>query len=65
MSAAIYNPLDLHADAPIYVWDRSEEVRNKILSLYPDRPVWVLEGPTVTHGGYRIAAGPLRAKAAP
>ena len=65
MSAAIYNPLDLRADAPIYVWDRNEEVRSKILSLYPDRPVWVLEGPTVTHAGYRIAAGPLTAEAKP
>jgi hypothetical protein len=65
MSAAIYNPIDLHSDTPVYVWDRSEEVRNKILSLYPDRPVWVLEGPTVTHAGYRIAAGPLRAGVAP
>ena len=65
MSAAIYNPLDLHADAPIYVWDRSDEVRQKILSLYPDRPVWVLEGPTVTHGGYRVASEPLKAEATP
>jgi hypothetical protein len=65
MSAAIYNPLDLRADAPIYVWDRNEEVRSKVLSLYPDRPVWVLEGPTVTHAGYRIAAGPLTAEAKP
>jgi hypothetical protein len=24
--------------------------------------VWVVEGPTITHGGYRIAAGPLNAR---
>ena len=65
MSAAIYNPLDLHADVPIYVWDRSPEVRATILSLYPDRSVWVLEGPTLTHEGYRIAAGPLTAGIVP
>jgi hypothetical protein len=64
-SAAIYNPLDLQADAPVYVWDRSAEVRAKIMSLYPDRPVWVLEGPTITGAGYRVAEGPLRAGATP
>src|SRR5579883_258767 len=61
MSAAIYNPLDLHSDAPIYAWDRSAEVRAKLLSLYPDRPVWVLEGPTITGAGNRVAEEPARA----
>ena len=65
MSAAVYNPLDLQSDAPIYVWDRSADVRSKIMSLYPDRPVWVLEGPTITGGGYRVAEGPLRAGTTP
>jgi hypothetical protein len=70
MSAAIYNPLDLHnsidrADAPIYVWDRNPEVRKRILTLYPDRPVWILEGPTLSGGEYRIAAGPIMAGVVP
>jgi hypothetical protein len=64
-SAAIYNPLDLQSAAPIYVWDRSAEVRSKIMSLYPDRPVWVLEGPTITGAGYRVAEGPLQAGTTP
>jgi hypothetical protein len=64
-SAAIYNPLDLQSDAPIYVWDRSADVRAKIVSLYPDRPVWVLEGPSITGAGYRVAEGPLQAGATP
>jgi hypothetical protein len=64
MSAAIYNPLDLQATVPVYVWDRNPEVRAKVLAVYPDRPVWVLDGPTRTHEGYRIAAGPLTAEAA-
>ncbi|NIQ31824.1 MAG: hypothetical protein GTN89_16105, partial [Acidobacteria bacterium] len=58
-SAAIYNPLDLQADAPVYAWDRSAEIRSRLLELYRDRPVWILDGPSVTGAGYEVAAGPL------
>ncbi|MFN8574369.1 MAG: hypothetical protein U0132_20120 [Gemmatimonadaceae bacterium] len=58
-SAAIYNPIDLRADAPIFVWDASPEVRRQALAAYPDRPVWVVEGTTVTGGAFRVSAGPL------
>ena len=57
-SAAIYNPIDLKADAPVYAWDRNPAVRAEVLRAYADRPVWILDGPTITHAGYRIAAGP-------
>jgi len=62
-SAAVYNPIDLKADAPVYAWDRNPEVRAQVLRAYADRPVWILEGPSITHAGYRIAAGPLNAGA--
>jgi len=59
-SAAIYNPLDLFADAPIYVfWDRDPRAAERVLELYDDRPIWVIEGPTVTDDGFEVAAGPL------
>ncbi len=58
-SAAIYNPLDLNSNAPVFVWDHDASVRAKILSIYPDRPTWIVEGPSITHAGYRVAAGPL------
>ena len=61
-SAAIYNPLDLHADAPIYAWDRSPEVRAAVLKAYSDRPVWVVNGPTITQRGFEVVEGPLSAK---
>jgi hypothetical protein len=64
-SAAIYNPLDLRSNAPIYVWDRDAAVRAKILSAYPDRPLWIVDGPSVTHAGYRVTAGPLPAGSQP
>jgi hypothetical protein len=61
-SAAIYNPLDLHADAPIYAWDRSPEVRAAVLKAYSDRPVWVVDGPTITQRGFEVVEGPMSAK---
>jgi hypothetical protein len=63
-SAAIYNPIDLNADAPVYAWDRNPAVRAEVLKVYSGRPVWVLEGPSITGAGYRIAAGPLNASTA-
>jgi Dolichyl-phosphate-mannose-protein mannosyltransferase len=61
-SAAIYNPLDLRGGETIYAWDRSPEVRRQVLKLYPERPVWVIEGPTLTRNGFRIVAGPVPAR---
>ncbi len=60
-SAWIYNPLDLHADAPVYAWDRNPEVRALVLKAYADRPVWLVNGPSITNGGFRVIAGPLPA----
>ena len=64
-SAGIYNPIGLKADAPIYAWDRDPAVRAEVLRVYADRPVWIVEGPTITHAGFRIVAGPLNAGARP
>jgi 4-amino-4-deoxy-L-arabinose transferase-like glycosyltransferase len=58
-SSIVYNPIDLRADSPVYVWDRSDEVRNQILKSFPDRPVWVVEGPSRTGGDFRVVAGPI------
>jgi hypothetical protein len=57
-SAAIYNPTDLEADAPIYAWARNTEVQAVLLEHYADREVWILDGPTVTGRGYEIVRGP-------
>jgi hypothetical protein len=63
VSAAIYNPLDLRPEsseaAPIYAWDRDAATHAKLLALYGDRPVWVLEGPSLTGGAYRIVQKPF------
>jgi hypothetical protein len=62
MSASPYNPVDLRADAPVFAWDASAEVRRRVLEAYRDRPVWVVDGPSQTGQGYRVVAGPLAAE---
>ena len=57
-SAAVYNPIDLTARVPLLAWDRGAEVRAKLGKAYPDRAFWVVEGPTVTGDGYRVAPVP-------
>jgi hypothetical protein len=58
-SAWFYNPIDLRADAPIYAWDRNSEIRTQLLNAYPDRLVWVINGPSITNKNYRVVEGPL------
>ena len=61
-SAAAYNPLDLHSDAPVYAWDRNPEIRAKVLNAFPDRRVWIVGGPSLTKGGYVVIEGPITAR---
>jgi hypothetical protein len=57
-SAAPYNPLDLRADVPIYAWDRDSVVQEKLLRAYPDRPVWTIDGPSITGRGFSVKSRP-------
>jgi hypothetical protein len=61
-SAAVYNPLDLRGNAPVYAWDRNPDVRAKTLKVYADRAVWIIEGPSITGAGFKVVAGPLTAR---
>jgi hypothetical protein len=61
-SAWVYNPLDPYADGPVYAWDKNRSVRAQVLQAYPDRPIWIVNGPTITHGGFEVLAGPLSAQ---
>ena len=63
-SAAIYNPLDLRADQPVYAFDKNNDVRAKLLQAYSDRPIWIVNGPSVTKEGYKIVEGPISAQQA-
>ncbi len=58
-SAWVYNPLDPKADAPVYAWDRNSEIRTQLLNAYPDRPVWIINGPSITNTNFKVSEGPL------
>jgi len=64
-SAAVYNPLDLEANAPVYAWDRSAELRAELVARFPDRPIWIVDGPSRTADGFVVVAGPLPANQVP
>ncbi len=63
-SAWTYNPLDLQARETIYAYDRNPDVRAALLKSYADRPIWILQGPSITGNSYRVVAGPLSAQQA-
>jgi len=58
-SAATYNPIDVYSDDTVYAWDRNSEVRQSLLVAYADRPVWIVQGPSITGLGYQVIAGPI------
>lgn len=61
-SAATYNPLDLNAGQTIYAWDKNPDTRRKVLSYYRDRPVWIIDGPSITGAGFAVREGPIEAE---
>ena len=58
-SAWIYNPIDFDGAAPLYAFDKSPGIRTELLRKYGDRKIWVVDGPTIADGEYRIESGPL------
>jgi len=61
VSAAPYNPLDPRDPAdpgPLFAWDKDPHTRERLLQAYPDRPVWIVNGPSITGLGYEIESGP-------
>lgn len=62
-SAFVENPVDLRSHATIYAWDRNPETRLQVIRAYQDRRVWLVDGPSITGSGYRVAGGPLQAGA--
>ena len=60
-SAAVYLPADFEDGSPVYAWDRSPGVRRRLLLSFPGRDVWIVNGPTITGGGFEMAGGPYTA----
>jgi hypothetical protein len=59
LSAMIYNPIDYFADAPLYAWNRNSKVEARLLEAYSDRPIWIVDGPSITNGPFKVIDGPL------
>lgn len=53
-SAVVYAPLDPRSDETVFAFDKSPEIRGQLLQAYADRPIQVVEGPSITHSGYKI-----------
>jgi hypothetical protein len=62
-SALVYTALDPYGDEPVIAWDRDPGVRQRLLAAYPDRDVWLIDGPSVTGSGYQVQEGPVKAQA--
>ncbi len=61
-SAFALNPVDLTAPVAIYAWDQDAQTRAQVLHEYSTRRVWLVDGPSVTGAGFRVAAGPIDAR---
>jgi hypothetical protein len=58
-SAAAYNDVRPGSAGPVFAWDRDAEIRRELFRAYPDRPVWIVAGPSITNGAYRVTEGPV------
>jgi len=59
-SASVFNPaqLDREYPGPIFVRDANPEATQRVREHFPDRPIWILAGPTETGDGFRVIEGP-------
>jgi len=60
-AAWVLNPINFEGDEPIFAFDRDAAVRSRLLQAYRDRKVFVVDGPSIADGAYRVAEGPLTA----
>jgi hypothetical protein len=58
-SAAAYNDVRPGGAGPVFAWDRDPEARRELFRAFPDRPVWIVAGPSITNGAYRVTEGPV------
>ncbi|MDH5513908.1 MAG: hypothetical protein OEY45_01975 [Gammaproteobacteria bacterium] len=59
MSAAVYNAPLMKDDSTVFAWDRSLELRSHLIAAFPDRNIWLVDGPSVTKQGYILVKGPV------
>jgi hypothetical protein len=59
MSAVPYGALLPGDDAPVIAWERDIAMSDSVRAAWPDRTVWVIDGPSRTGAGYRVVSGPI------
>jgi hypothetical protein len=52
--AAVLNSFDPESFRPVFAWDRDSATRAEVVRAFSDRPVWLVDGPSITGDGYRI-----------
>jgi hypothetical protein len=58
-SAVAYNSFGAEPRAPVFVWDRDIATRHALFAAYPERPVFVVRGPSLTGDGFKLDRGPV------
>jgi len=59
-SAAIANDVTIGTTpSPVFAWDRDADTRRRVLDAFPDRTVWLVNGPSVTGRGFEVVRGPI------
>lgn len=58
-SVAAYEPPRLDAHAPVYAWARTPQIARETMAAFPERPVWILTGPSITGLGFTVAHRPI------
>ena len=61
-SVAVYSDLNPTTNDPIYAWDRNPIILQKLLKEFWHRPVWIIDGPSLTNAGFEVRNGPVSAK---
>jgi len=57
-AAVLLDPVDGETGGRLYAWEADEGTRAALETAFPGRRIWVLEGPSVTGGGYRVVERP-------
>lgn len=58
-SVVLQNPIVLRDDRPVFVRAPNLAVADSVVDAYPNRPIWIVDGPSVIDRGFEVRAGPL------
>jgi hypothetical protein len=58
-SARVYNPIHPANGETVFAHDRSPDLRQRLIDAFAGRPVWLVDGPSLTGSGYRAAPYPV------